>query len=211
MWAILKWFIGLIALIIVIYVFIFFLRSLFFDVKNVVTNNNITATSTLRSIGEFFANFSVANYMRNLRSYEYYPPIEVSKDVRNTYYRDDNYRDIEGDGFSFYTSDYQIRDPDDLKRNIHNFGNRNYYQNDMDLLFPSERIYNRGGNREGCMIAGCNMQLCVEANLVNNLQTPCEYNPKNACFSTAICERNRQNGRCSWRFDENLISCLKNY
>ncbi len=61
-----------------------------------------------------------------------------------------------------------------------------------------------------CVVAGCNMQFCVEQNEVMNLVSSCQYLRAYECYRQAVCERNQQTGKCGWRVDNSLAVCLQN-
>lgn len=63
--------------------------------------------------------------------------------------------------------------------------------------------------QNSCVIGGCSMQLCGEQQDINNMVSTCEYRPEYACYQKAACERNGDTGRCGWRMDNSLASCLQ--
>lgn len=61
-----------------------------------------------------------------------------------------------------------------------------------------------------CVVGGCNMQFCLEQEEVMNLVSSCQYLRAYQCYRQAICERNQQTGKCGWRVDNSLATCLQN-
>jgi hypothetical protein len=62
---------------------------------------------------------------------------------------------------------------------------------------------------EGCMIGGCNSEICQ-----NEGEEPavsiCIYDPRYECYNTAICEK-QANGNCAWTETEELTTCLSEF
>ncbi len=83
------------------------------------------------------------------------------------------------------------------------------YSNRMPSLIYGSPRTNTNPLANNCVIGGCNMQLCLEQSDVKNTVTSCEYRPAYACYQRAICERNSQSGRCGWRIDNTLATCLQ--
>lgn len=59
--------------------------------------------------------------------------------------------------------------------------------------------------RDGCKVAGCSGQLCVEQE--DDGISTCEYREEYACYKTATCER-QTNGQCGWTQTAALRRCL---
>ncbi len=62
---------------------------------------------------------------------------------------------------------------------------------------------------EGCVVAGCSSELCVEqseAETEGRVST-CLYSPTFACYRNARCER-QSNHRCGWTKTPQLLRCL---
>lgn len=78
----------------------------------------------------------------------------------------------------------------------------------LQKIYENQKNYNGLNNR--CVIAGCRLQFCVEQNQVQNIKADCTYRPEFACYQRAICERNNINGKCGWKVDNTLASCLAN-
>src|SRR5688572_2921226 len=55
----------------------------------------------------------------------------------------------------------------------------------------------------GCIITGCNDQLCSD----HLITTDCQEQAQDACFHSAICERNAEEN-CGWRPTADLNGCL---
>lgn len=64
-----------------------------------------------------------------------------------------------------------------------------------------------GGAFEGCKVAGCSGQLCV--NEGDPGFSTCEWRESYACFQGATCER-QDSGQCGWTQTPELVSCLNN-
>lgn len=60
---------------------------------------------------------------------------------------------------------------------------------------------------QGCQVAGCSSQLCVDASTSSSLVTTCEYKDSYACYKTATCTR-QADGKCGWTLTPQLTSCL---
>ncbi len=63
-------------------------------------------------------------------------------------------------------------------------------------------------NTNGCAIAGCSAQLCVEADTASTIITTCEYRSSYACYRSAVCER-QSTDICGWTPSPTLMQCLK--
>lgn len=61
----------------------------------------------------------------------------------------------------------------------------------------------------GCAVAGCSGQLCVDADKASDIVTTCEYLPEYACYKESSCER-QSDGQCGWTQTPALQSCLNN-
>ncbi|KKW20100.1 MAG: hypothetical protein UY63_C0001G0005 [Parcubacteria group bacterium GW2011_GWA2_51_10] len=61
----------------------------------------------------------------------------------------------------------------------------------------------------GCAVAGCSGQLCVEASEAGDIVTTCEFRAEYACYREASCGR-QLNGRCGWTETVELRQCLQN-
>ena len=59
----------------------------------------------------------------------------------------------------------------------------------------------------GCAVAGCSGQLCVEESEAANIVTDCEYRPEFGCYEDAHCGR-QINGHCGWTETAQLKQCL---
>jgi hypothetical protein len=59
---------------------------------------------------------------------------------------------------------------------------------------------------DGCFIAGCSGQLCVDES-GKDIITTCEFKEEYACYKTAKCER-QENNQCGWTPTESLVACL---
>lgn len=60
---------------------------------------------------------------------------------------------------------------------------------------------------EGCSIAGCSGQLCIEEGS-GDVVTTCEWRPEYACYREAVCER-KGDGSCGWTETPEFRSCLE--
>jgi hypothetical protein len=56
-----------------------------------------------------------------------------------------------------------------------------------------------------CVIGGCSGQICAAEPLFSS----CEWRPEYACFGQAICEPQRDTGRCGWTMTDALRACLE--
>ena len=75
-----------------------------------------------------------------------------------------------------------------------------------DNLYPGDGL---GLQANGCAVAGCSGQLCVEAREAGSIVTTCEYRAEYACYqSQSRCER-QSTGMCDWTPTEELRACLK--
>ncbi len=63
--------------------------------------------------------------------------------------------------------------------------------------------------KDGCVLAGCSNQLCVDASLAKSMTTTCEYRPQYACYEQATCARNKKTQQCSWQMDAKLEACIQ--
>ena len=54
-----------------------------------------------------------------------------------------------------------------------------------------------------CVVGGCSGQICSDQPLFSS----CEWRPEYACFSGAVCERQRD-GKCGWTPTLELRACL---
>jgi hypothetical protein len=61
-----------------------------------------------------------------------------------------------------------------------------------------------------CVVTGCRMQFCLDQSDAKSLVSSCGDLPQFACYRTAKCERNPDSGRCGWKMDNALASCLQN-
>jgi len=61
--------------------------------------------------------------------------------------------------------------------------------------------------QNGCMVAGCSRQLCIEEKEAGNIFTSCEFLPEYTCYEKALCER-QGDGGCGWTQTEELKSCI---
>lgn len=61
----------------------------------------------------------------------------------------------------------------------------------------------------GCVVAGCSMQLCVAEGEAANIVSTCEYRAEYACYKEASCEP-QANGTCGWTETPSLKACLQN-
>lgn len=82
------------------------------------------------------------------------------------------------------------------------------------ITMPS-LLYTTGGAKapnplnNRCVIGGCSMQFCGEQSEIQNLVSTCEWREAYACYQNAVCERNTDTGRCGWRIDSSLATCLQ--
>jgi hypothetical protein len=58
---------------------------------------------------------------------------------------------------------------------------------------------------DGCKVAGCNSELCIEA--TDEVYTTCEWREEYACYQAATCER-QSSGVCNWTQTPQLLACL---
>lgn len=65
------------------------------------------------------------------------------------------------------------------------------------------------GNSGNCVVGGCSMQFCVEQNEVMKVVSSCQYLRAYDCYKRAVCERNSQTGKCGWKMDNSLATCLQ--
>lgn len=62
--------------------------------------------------------------------------------------------------------------------------------------------------RNGCVIAGCNSELCIEKSLVDKIGISiCLYKPEYSCYKTATCER-QADDTCGWTQNPEFRACL---
>ena len=54
-----------------------------------------------------------------------------------------------------------------------------------------------------CRPTGCSQQVCADTDVV----TTCEFKPEYACYTKAVCER-QKNGGCGWTRTEDFDACL---
>jgi hypothetical protein len=73
-----------------------------------------------------------------------------------------------------------------------------------------EKTLQSPNSQKSCVVGGCSMQFCLEQNEVAKLVSTCEYIQAYQCYRTAKCERDTNTGRCGWRMDNTLASCLQN-
>lgn len=88
------------------------------------------------------------------------------------------------------------------------------FTNNMPSIIYNSPLKNTQTNtnplNNNCVIGGCSMQFCMDQYDVKNTVSTCEWRPAYACYKNAICERNSQTGKCGWRIDSTLASCLQN-
>ena len=60
---------------------------------------------------------------------------------------------------------------------------------------------------DGCAIAGCNDELCVEQSQKESTVSACVYKDEFSCYKSAKCEV-QSNGKCAWTQTEELKACL---
>lgn len=61
---------------------------------------------------------------------------------------------------------------------------------------------------DGCEVAGCSRQLCVDKETAEDIRTTCEWREEYACYKTARCEK-QSDGKCDWTKAEELNKCLQ--
>jgi Kazal-type serine protease inhibitor domain len=71
----------------------------------------------------------------------------------------------------------------------------------------SSSVSSRPTAQNGCKVAGCSSQLCVEEG--SDSISTCEYREEYACYRTARCER-QATGVCGWTQSQELRSCIAN-
>lgn len=74
---------------------------------------------------------------------------------------------------------------------------------DAKLVLPTGT---KKGASEGCVISGCNSELCIEKD--SEMASICVYKEEFACYKEASCTR-LSNGQCGWMETEELKSCLR--
>jgi hypothetical protein len=75
---------------------------------------------------------------------------------------------------------------------------------DNTLLPPSDDTTGSAIANNGCLISGCNNEICAE----EEMMSPCIFKEEFACYRQATCER-QADGACGWTPTEALTSCLK--
>jgi len=73
-------------------------------------------------------------------------------------------------------------------------------------LTPNDESKN--GNNQECVRAGCSGELCVKAELADQIATTCEYKAEYACYQKATCAL-QSDGSCGFNQTEELLECLK--
>lgn len=63
------------------------------------------------------------------------------------------------------------------------------------------------GVADGCVVAGCSGQLCVDEQQADTVTT-CEWKTAYACYQGATCER-QDGGACGWTQTPELLACLE--
>lgn len=63
-------------------------------------------------------------------------------------------------------------------------------------------------NKE-CVKAGCSGELCVKAELADQIASTCEYREEYGCYQKATCTL-QEDGGCGFTQTPELIECLKN-
>ena len=58
--------------------------------------------------------------------------------------------------------------------------------------------------RDGCMVGGCNNEICASV----EMSSTCVYTDEYECYKDAICEV-QDDGKCDWTQTEELIVCLE--
>ncbi len=59
-----------------------------------------------------------------------------------------------------------------------------------------------------CVRAGCSGQLCVKAELADQIATTCEYRVEYGCYQDATCAL-QKDGNCGFNQTPELLQCLK--
>lgn len=60
--------------------------------------------------------------------------------------------------------------------------------------------------KDGCVVGGCNSELCGETELFS----ACIYKEEFVCYKSAICEK-QTDGKCGWTLTSELKACLDQY
>jgi len=68
----------------------------------------------------------------------------------------------------------------------------------------AEEDIETGRERGGCMVTGCNGQVCADGDVI----TTCEYKSEFACYEQAVCER-QDDGHCGWTLTAAVGRCLQ--
>lgn len=61
---------------------------------------------------------------------------------------------------------------------------------------------------QDCKIAGCNREICTEADKASDIVSDCEWKEEYACYKNARCEV-QADTTCGWTQDETLAKCLE--
>lgn len=78
-----------------------------------------------------------------------------------------------------------------------------------------ETAPNNNGNLDGqlepkadCVRAGCSGELCVKAELADQIATTCEYRVEYGCYQDATCTL-QEDGSCGFTQTPELLECLR--
>ncbi len=72
----------------------------------------------------------------------------------------------------------------------------------------AENIDDQADAKAECVRAGCSGELCVKAEIADQIATTCEYKAEYGCYQNATCEL-QENGDCGFTQTQELLNCLE--
>jgi hypothetical protein len=219
MFDILKWFFGIVAVIIFAYVTVVSIRSLLSNTIGVVSDvsqstSSAIVTSSTNSLRDWFSKlYSPAPFVPgaivvgdgNSNNQGYRNPI--ADKILNAYSETDFYGNKEDTFDERWGGRYSrgaFFDEPSVDNQTTPLANKL-----PEMIFPSAVLNNLQFHGK-CVVGGCNMEFCVDQKEITQLVSTCEYRPAYSCYRNAICERDSRSGKCGWRVDNQLASCLQN-